>query len=123
MTILIVDDDKGMRSILTATLRSFYPEDLEILTAGSLADANALALSGELEGLDVLVTDVDLGHADDGLAVARWARNADPTVRLIVCSSQTEDHPSVRGLMALGAKRFDKPLTSLQAFADAVVVG
>ena len=79
--VLLLAGDELTRRISTSSLEAF---DYEVVSARTAEEAERLLLS--LHGqrrVDVVVTDVDVRDAVDGLALANVARCLDPTVSVI----------------------------------------
>jgi CheY-like chemotaxis protein len=96
LTIVVVEDDAGLRLAMTETL--------EVAGYRVLAFANhvgALEAIGGAGRADVLVTDIMMpGHAN-GFALARMARLCRPTI-MIVYTTGREDLPAAELRTALG---------------------
>lgn len=79
--VLLLAGDELTRRISTSSLEAF---DYEVVSARTAEEAERLLLS--LHGtkrVDVVVTDVDVRDAVDGLGLATVARCLDPTVHVI----------------------------------------
>ncbi len=79
MTVMLVEDDAMVR----LTLADFFEAvGLTILEAENAEDAMAI-IEDMSQRIDVLVTDLDLGPGDDGLALARKARLKRPGLLVV----------------------------------------
>ena len=79
MAVLLVEDDTMVR----LTLADFFEDaGIDFLEAGNAEDALAI-LDDPSQRIDVLVTDLDLGAGDSGLALATKARQRRPDLRVI----------------------------------------
>ena len=79
MTVLLVEDDAMVR----LTLADFFEDaGIDFLEAGSAEEALAL-LDDTSQRIDVLVTDLNLGAGDNGLALAIKARQIRPGLPVI----------------------------------------
>jgi len=87
-TVLVVEDEILTRVDAVACLRE---AGFDVVEAGS--GAEALAVIGARDDVDLIFTDIQMPGPVDGLELARRARESDPNVRLIFTS---------------GARRFDK---------------
>ncbi len=77
--ILVVDDNEAVRESLARRLRT---KGHQVVTAPNIEQARRLLA----DGADVLVTDVVLGGAEDGVALAIEARSRDPALALVFIS-------------------------------------
>jgi CheY-like chemotaxis protein len=104
MNVLLVEDDEIVRAVLTDTLA-----DAGMHVRSVAGPAAALELPPGNRPPTVLLTDVNLGVAMDGFALADAVRQRWPAVRIIVMSGGPQNlnghqlHPSDRFL----AKPFD----------------
>jgi DNA-binding response OmpR family regulator len=79
MTVLLVEDDAMVR----LTLADFFETvGLDFLEAENAEDALAI-IEDKSQRIDVLVTDLDLGPGDDGLALAKKARLRRPDLLVV----------------------------------------
>ncbi|MBL6458883.1 response regulator [Belnapia sp. T6] len=79
MTVLLVEDDTMVR----LTLADFFDAaGLDFLEASNAEDALAI-LDDPSQPVDVLVTDINLGTGDSGLALAAKARQRRPKLLVI----------------------------------------
>jgi DNA-binding NtrC family response regulator len=79
MAVLLVEDDIMVR----LTLADFFEDaGIDFLEAGSAEEALTI-LDDPLQRIDVLVTDLNLGAGDNGLALATKARQRRPGLRVI----------------------------------------
>ena len=79
MTVLLVEDDAMVR----LTLGDFFEDaGIDFLEAASAEEALAF-LDNASQRIDVLVTDLNLGAGDNGLALAIKARQRRPGLRVI----------------------------------------
>lgn len=86
MTVLLVEDDPIVRSTLADFLEAAGCMLLEV--ENTLA---ALALLGDpSRGIDVLVTDINLGPGDDGLTLAAEARQRFPGLSIFYVTGSPE---------------------------------
>lgn len=95
--ILIVDDEQDIATSIADSLSSW--DHVEVFTAGNVAEAVAILH----KGVDVVLTDVRLGH-EDGLSVARAAAMCRPAPVVIAMSGVASVEEGVRlghaGVMA-----------------------
>ncbi|MCW5713984.1 MAG: response regulator [Bauldia sp.] len=80
LSILVVDDDAEILSLLRDVLTD---DGFRVLAVGSAAAAAMLLAA---EAIDLLITDIDLGAGDDGLALAVDARATRPLLPVIYIS-------------------------------------
>jgi CheY-like chemotaxis protein len=99
MHLLLVEDDEIVRAVLTEALA-----DAGMHVRSVSGPSAALALPAGKDSPMVLVTDVNLGVAMDGFALADAARQRWPEIRIVVMSGHPENlnghrlHPSDRFL-------------------------
>jgi DNA-binding NtrC family response regulator len=79
MTVLLVEDDAMVRLTLADFLEA---AGLDFLEADNAEDALAV-IGDRSRRIDVLVTDLDLGPGDDGLALAKKARLKRPELLVV----------------------------------------
>src|SRR5438477_9678575 len=96
--VLVVDDDKNVRSLLVAVLSR---SPFTVAEAASGGDAMALLAR---EGFDVALVDLQLPD-HSGLDILRWARDADVDAELIVLTGHADVETAVEA-MRLGAYDF-----------------
>lgn len=101
MKILVVDDEPLIRLGLVSLVEEWGHEPLE---AGNAA--GALVCLERDSGIALVITDVDMPGAMDGLALARHAATRWPLVRLIVCSGKVALD---RAELPAGARFLSKP--------------
>ena len=103
MAVLLVEDDTMVR----LTLADFLDEaGLQLQEADSAGQALAI-LRNPAQPIDVLVTDLDLGGGDNGLALAQQAKQLLPELQVIYATGSPhilEGHP-----LAAWEKVFIKP--------------
>jgi CheY-like chemotaxis protein len=91
MKILVIDDDKALRSVLSDMIRSIGFESLEV-------PAGHGALKAVRDGdFDVLLTDVIMPEVD-GVELVRAARAAKPGCAIIAMSGGSQALPAPIGL-------------------------
>jgi two-component system, response regulator PdtaR len=99
-TVLVVEDEVLIRLMVADALRALGITVIE----ASNADEALRVLQSPLP-IQLLLTDVHLPSALDGLALARAARATRPDLKLIVASSQ----PAAREVAGLADAFFAKP--------------
>jgi DNA-binding NtrC family response regulator len=84
-TLLVADDDAGIRSLVACALRPEY----QVLEA-----SNGLEVIGWMEihpdPISLVISDVQMPHAS-GLDVARWLSDRHPTVKLLLMSGEYDN--------------------------------
>jgi PAS domain S-box-containing protein len=105
-TVLVVEDDEGVRLMAADALRMCGYEALEA------ADPDeALRIAAEpRRPIDVVVTDVIMPRMN-GLALVGELRRFHPAIRALYISGYGEDLDALRGLLASGAPFLQKPFT------------
>ncbi len=103
-TILLVEDDEGVRSYAQAALRSF---GYTVIEAGD--GAAALALIRQNDGIDLLFTDVVMPGGMNGRALADAARQLRPGLRVLYTSGYTENAIVHHGRLDADAQLLSKP--------------
>ena len=99
MDVLLVEDDALIREMLAEFL-----SDAGLRITAIADPGEALALISTALPLAVLVTDVNLGAATDGLALAVAAHRCRPSIRVVIISGRPDNfhghalHPSDRFL-------------------------
>ena len=83
--VLIVEDDALLRSALAAALES---DAVEVVASCATA-ADAMAIAHD-QGIDVLVTDLDLGARPNGIELAHALRRDDPDLAIVVLTSYAD---------------------------------
>jgi DNA-binding NtrC family response regulator len=90
-TVLVVDDDEGMRDTLTAILKGEY----RVLTAAS-GEAGLAKL--KTDDVDVMLLDVRMPPGIGGLEVLKTTRENHPLVEVIMISAISELETAVRAM-------------------------
>ncbi len=103
--VLLVDDERFARTVYSDYLRA-AGYDVEVAD-GSEA---ALAILGQRR-FDVLLTDIILPGARDGLELLDLARQLDPNLGVIVVTALDKVDPAVRAIRAGAADYLVKPVT------------
>jgi two-component system response regulator (stage 0 sporulation protein F) len=108
--VLLAEDDPEMRELLASTLRQDGLEVIEVRDGSALLDrlAEALAADGDLDGYDVIVSDIRMpGYsALDILAGVRRALRHTPVILITAFGDRVTHERAMR----LGASAvFDKP--------------
>jgi DNA-binding NtrC family response regulator len=109
-TILVVEDEVLIRLSVCDFLREC---GYRVLEAGTGEDAQSIFESGE--PIEVLFSDIDLGHGINGFALATWVRSNYPTIRTVLASGVTRMAREAAHLC--DAPFLDKPY-SYEALAD-----
>jgi len=105
-TILLVEDEAGIRALVRKILRR---EKYEVLEAGSAEEA--LNVAGTHEGrIDLLLTDVMLPGLG-GRELAEGMRESLPNLKILYVSGFTSDEDIRAGIFPPGAKFLQKPFT------------
>jgi CheY-like chemotaxis protein len=105
-TILLVEDEAGIRALVRKILRR---ENYNVLEAGSAEEA--MAISAAAPGrIDLLVTDVKLPIAS-GRELAERIRESRPELRVLYISGYTDDDAVRTGAIPPGSKFLQKPFT------------
>src|SRR5260370_29069582 len=108
-TIIVVDDDPGMRRLATLMLERF---GYRVLTAASGHEAlHLLATWPELD-LDLMLIDI-LMPGMNGIELAEQMRAIRPGLHILFCSAYSEQE-LLRPVIARGVPYIAKPFTSLQ---------
>ncbi|MDA8164018.1 MAG: ATP-binding protein [Desulfobacteraceae bacterium] len=105
-TILVVDDESSIRSLIADTLR---PLGYRLLTAAN--GAEALAVARETEGaIDLLLTDVVM-KGMNGRELAESMIQERPEMKVLYMSGYTDNVIAHQGVLKPGITLLDKPLT------------
>ncbi len=105
-TVLVVDDESGIRELIVKILRR---ERYFVLEAGSATEALAVA-SGHDGPIHLLLTDVMLPDRN-GRELAKQLREALPEVKVMYISGYTDDESVRAGVFPPGARFLQKPFT------------
>lgn len=103
--ILVVDDDPGIRQIITRHLSNV---GWDVVSAGTAQEALSAFTAGRF---CAILTDVDLGDKPDGVEVAKRLLNQDPDLKVVIMSGQPQHAKRVReaNLGTFMAKPFELP--------------
>ena len=104
-TILLVDDDPGIRSLVIATLR---PLGYSIVEAGSGKEALQVA-ANETGPIDLLLTDVIMPGIS-GLLLAERLAPSRPDMQVVYMSGYTDNAVADKGILLPGIHFINKPL-------------
>ncbi len=86
MTVLLVEDD----TVVRLTLADFFEAvGIDVLDVANAEDALAI-LDNPAQPITVLVTDLDLGPGDNGLALAAKARQRRPGLQVVYETGSAE---------------------------------
>jgi len=113
-TILVVDDEAGIRGLVRKILKR---EHYHVLEAGSAEEALTIAMS-RAAPIDLLLTDVMLPGLS-GPDLARRMYEASPALRVLYISGYTDDPSVEAGQYPPGSQFLAKPFT-LNALLRAV---
>jgi len=113
-TILVVEDDEGVRLMASDALRMFGHR---VLDAADPDEALARAAE-QVDGIDLVVTDVVMPHMS-GPALIERLHQLHPAARVLYISGYGEDLEVLRGLLARGVPFLQKPFT-VSALSSAV---
>ena len=112
-TILVIDDDEGLRRSLFWTLNSDY----RVLESASRAEALKLL---QQEKIDVVVSDLHLPpHVEDiseGLAIIEAARALHPPVQVVVITGSNSKRAALEAVKRGAYGFFEKPLDAAGFF-------
>ena len=104
-TILVVEDDRGVRDVATRALEAAG------FTVYAAADGyEALAVYEGIGQLALLVTDVVMPRMD-GPRLAKTLRERQPTLRVLFASGYTDERIAVHGVLEPGVDLLSKPYT------------
>jgi len=87
--VLLVDDDKGVRTMMKASLES---KGFDVIPAASVTEALKLITT---ESFDVLITDLHMPNPSDGFAVVTAMRHSHPDALTLLVSG----YPDVKSAM------------------------
>lgn len=104
MTVLVVDDDAGVREALTVALAA---QDWRVLSAGSGSAAVGLL---QRENPDVVVSDVHMDRGD-GFQVLAHARRLPTPPAVILVSARVDPEDRARALHMGAAAYLPKPFS------------
>jgi CheY-like chemotaxis protein len=105
--VLIVDDDEAIRQSLSFTLEY---GDFEVVTAGSVNDA--LKLIGS-QAFDVLLSDLHMPGAGDGLTVVSAMRHSNPAAVTIIFSGFPEMKEAAAAIVLQADEILVKPMAPI----------
>jgi CheY-like chemotaxis protein len=90
ITILVVEDDEGVREVIVGMLA-----DLGYRTLVARTGPEALKLLEREKGIDLLFTDVIMPGGISGVELARTARRLQPELKILVTSGYTRAEPDM----------------------------
>lgn len=99
--VLVVEDEILIRMHLAEALRDAGFQVME----ASDADEAQRVLSN-ISGIQLIITDIQMPGATNGLALARWARRQFPDVKIAVVSANVHTYPP-QGVDAVFEKPFN----------------
>jgi DNA-binding response OmpR family regulator len=102
--ILLVDDDKDLRQSLASVLEH---HGFEVMTAGNVAEALTLISS---DSFDVLLSDLHMPGAGDGLTVVSAMRHANPSAVTILLTSFPEMDAAAHAILLQTDEILVKPM-------------
>jgi len=105
-TILVVDDEAGIRSLIAKILRR---ERYSVLEAGTATEAAAIAATHR-SAIQLLITDVMLPDRN-GRQLAEKLLQASPKLKVMYISGFTDDESVRAGAFPPGARFLQKPFT------------
>lgn len=105
-TILVVDDEAGIRNLISKILRR---EHYRVLEAGSATEAAAIA-AAHGDAIQLLVTDVMLPDRN-GRQLAEKLVEVLPKLKVMYISGFTDDESVRAGAFPKGARFLQKPFT------------
>jgi signal transduction histidine kinase len=105
-TVLVVEDEPGVRAFIRTALQRF---GYEVLEAESAENALTLVESGP-PTIHLLLTDVVLPRMT-GRALAEQLRAASPTLRVLFMSGYSEEVSTREGFLKPGMQLIEKPFT------------
>ncbi|HZB91022.1 MAG TPA: response regulator [Stellaceae bacterium] len=108
-TVLLVEDDATVRSVLSEQLSGF---GYRCIAAANAIDATQI-IEANLFQLDLLVTDIKMPGALDGLALAEKVRALQPDVAILLISGYP-DAPVMTSADAHGYRVLAKPFRQSQ---------
>lgn len=110
-TVLVVDDDAGVRHGLVWTLNTDY----RVLECSSRAEAVKLLHS---EKIDVVISDLHLPpHVDsisEGLAIIELARETQPPLQVVVITGSNSKHAALEAVKRGAYGFFEKPVDAAE---------
>ncbi len=109
-TALVVEDDPMQRQMIGLLLEE---SDFDVIECESAEDAE-LVLQRSGSSLDLMMTDVNLAGAMDGVALAHVAKRCNPDLDVIVTSGKPLPQP-----LPSGAKFWSKPWAPLDVIREA----
>jgi CheY-like chemotaxis protein len=90
ITILVVEDDEGVREVIVGML-----SDLGYRTLVARTGAEALEVLEREKSIDLLFTDVIMPGGISGVELARTARRQQPELKILVTSGYTRAEPDM----------------------------
>src|ERR1035438_4098096 len=101
---LLVDDNQSIRDSLGAVLKH---SGFEVVTAANVNDALRLISS---ETFDVLLSDLHMPHAGDGLTVVSAMRNSNPKAITFIFSGYPEMNEAAAAILLQADEILVKPM-------------
>jgi DNA-binding response OmpR family regulator len=111
--VLLVDDDDGVRDMMTATLES---KGFEVVSAANVTDALKLITT---ESFDVLITDLHMPNPSDGFAVITAMRHIQPRALTLLVSGFPDVKSAMEAILLEADEIIVKPFET-KTLADLV---
>ncbi len=102
--VLVVDDERSMRELLSIVLRR---DGYDVLVADTPKDAVRLAVE-QSDKISLLISDLVMPEMS-GIALAEQVEGLVPGVRVLLMSGYTDDAVARSGSLAPGAGYIEKP--------------
>ena len=117
--VLLVEDDPWLATLLRRVLgRQGY----HVVVCSDAREARELA-AAQLQQIDLLLTDVTIPGDMNGMQLAEYVQQHDPTVRVLYMSGYIDNMPEQRESLVADARLLQKPFSAdelLQAVATAL---
>lgn len=105
-TILLVEDEEGIRRLITSILSK---RGYQIMEAANGKEAEKIVRAGNVR-IDLLLSDINLPDSAGG-AIAETLQSLQPGLKVLYISGHSEEQALKRGLVAPGARFLPKPFT------------
>jgi two-component system, cell cycle sensor histidine kinase and response regulator CckA len=106
-TVLVVEDEPGVRSLIVTILRLSGFDALHC--ADTVEAQDLMAVHGNY--IQLLVTDVNLGPEEDGVSLGRGLQDQYPHLRVLYISGLVDEGPVAAEVAAGRAHYIPKPFT------------
>ena len=92
-TVLVVEDEEGIRFCATEFLRDC---GYDVVEAGTVAEAKEVLLQGRV---DLVFSDINMPNRETGFALEKWVRRQFPEIKVLLTSGSPQAAEDTRDLL------------------------